>query len=577
MSATLRIKIECARNSEQDIPSLKFVYVIESPTTTTIRQLITALQEFIVTQFGCEKMRLMQLLTDDGYLLMNHNICTDVLHSNEKLICVDMNQFVAKNRDTFYFEESWLKLEQHDASDGIEKSLAVGVNNSGKLYVYLWGGANEQELYLFNISELLAIALETHILPMKIPLMPSSEWFISAQWVRDSASTSTLFLVGSLKTGDDTGVQSKKLRINLNESTKTIEKGEVTSLSTHSKEDPNEAAAETQILLDELKKKIPPPSRTGPTIKTNDPSVRMEKQECVGDSPLRMSQGADSTVEMEQEFSARNGSFRNYITITDILISQKSILLPQILGQQSKKSAEKPMAIAQVDVQYQWHDGKWLNCQEAKIEIASAQQDGRRKIATSILNIEPDKLALCSIHAAILIKGSPNRDRFTRARAHKSLPQPLKLKIILTDNQQSKTCSLVVEQINDPLELMTQEAFLNDKQDKINELITFVYADDCEYEERIYTAIYIDKEQNRLVIGDNSCAFMDKTQIRTAQFNAKKERKTEEPIEFIDTPEKRAIALFDPKTFLLYAIRIELTTSTSNTVETVLLPLNKIK
>jgi hypothetical protein len=158
MSSTLRIKIEYVGNREEDKSSLKFIYVIDSPATTTVNQLITALQEFIITQFGCENMRLMQLVTDDGYLLMKNDICAHVLSSNEKLVCVDMNQFVAENRSKLNFEETWLSLEQHDASDGIEKSLTVGLNNAGKLYVYLFGGGNIKELYMFNISELLAIA-----------------------------------------------------------------------------------------------------------------------------------------------------------------------------------------------------------------------------------------------------------------------------------------------------------------------------------------------------------------------------------------------------------------------------------
>jgi hypothetical protein len=100
----------------------------------------------------------MHLVTDDGYLLMKHNICTHALDSSEKLVCVDMDQFIAKNRNTLNFEETWLRLEQHDASDDIEKSLTVGLNDAGKLYVYLFGGGNIQELYMFNIFELLAIA-----------------------------------------------------------------------------------------------------------------------------------------------------------------------------------------------------------------------------------------------------------------------------------------------------------------------------------------------------------------------------------------------------------------------------------
>jgi hypothetical protein len=46
---------------------------------------------------------------------------------------------------------------------------------------------------------------------MKIPVASLSEWFISAQWMHDPMSSNTLFLVGSVKTGESKNVQSKKL------------------------------------------------------------------------------------------------------------------------------------------------------------------------------------------------------------------------------------------------------------------------------------------------------------------------------------------------------------------------------
>jgi hypothetical protein len=61
------------------------------------------------------------------------------------------------------------------------------------------------------------------------------------------------------------------------------------------------------------------------------------------------------------------------------------------------------------------------------------------------------------------------------------------------------------------------------------------------------------------------------------QFNAKKSGKTEELIDFISNSETKATSLFDPETFLFYAGRIDLTTTTSKTVETVLVPLEEIK
>jgi hypothetical protein len=229
-----------------------------------------------------------------------------------------------------------------------------------------------------------------------------------------------------------------------------------------------------------------------------------------------------------------------------------------------------------VNVQYQRHDGKWLDCSNAKIILANTQQNDKSRLATPILNIDPDKLVSVSIQAAILVSGKPNRNDITRRRAHRSLPQPLKLKIIVTDNL-SKTCSLTVEQINEPLELITREKFLERKKADIKKLIAFVYADDCDYAERIFMGIFINNEDVLVIQDESKSVCNQKSQIRTLQWNAKKNKKTEELIEFFSDSKTKVTSLFDSETYLLYAIRIELTKTTSKTVETVLLPLDEIK
>jgi hypothetical protein len=158
MSSTLRIKVEYTDNNGKDSSSVKFIYIIESPATTTIGQLTTVLQDFIITHFGYQNMRLVHFVTGDGYLLMKRDICAHVLNNNERLVCVDMKQFIRENRDTLNIEEAWLRLEQEDTSDDIEKSLTVGINDAGKLYVYLFGGGNMRALYLFTAFDLLAMA-----------------------------------------------------------------------------------------------------------------------------------------------------------------------------------------------------------------------------------------------------------------------------------------------------------------------------------------------------------------------------------------------------------------------------------
>ena len=157
MSAAMRLKIACPNKGDEDLPPFKFIYVIDSPATTSIESLIIALQKFLVTQLDCHDTQLVHVVTDDGYHLMKHYICGHVLNNNEKITCIEMNQFIAENRNTFDMEEAWFKVEQYDASDDIEKSVTVGLNNTGKLYLYLFGGTKMQGLYLFRLSELYEI------------------------------------------------------------------------------------------------------------------------------------------------------------------------------------------------------------------------------------------------------------------------------------------------------------------------------------------------------------------------------------------------------------------------------------
>jgi hypothetical protein len=95
-------------------------------------------------------------------------------------------------------------------------------------------------------------------------------------------------------------------------------------------------------------------------------------------------------------------------------------------------------------------------------------------------------------------------------------------------------------------------------------------------------AIYLNKE-NQIVINSNHgySITLERKNIRTMEFNAKQNNTTEVSFDSLyhqsGTQEKKAIGLFDSKTFMFYAIRLEISTKTSKTEETVLLPLEKIR
>jgi len=95
-------------------------------------------------------------------------------------------------------------------------------------------------------------------------------------------------------------------------------------------------------------------------------------------------------------------------------------------------------------------------------------------------------------------------------------------------------------------------------------------------------AVYLNKE-NALVIRNSNAMFYtyERKILRTIEFNAKQNKTTEVLFDQAHyqyyTQENKAIALFDPETYMLYAIRLEVSTKTSKTEETILIPMDKIK
>jgi len=374
-------------------------------------------------------------------------------------------------------------------------------------------------------------------------------------------------------------VSSNKLHIILDSSHMCIKKGEIIHLSGESNDNPTL----TDQRLKELKSKLPPPKRTGPQINLNmNDNPKLSKHECEGESLIRMTFGNTNTINTYQDRDASDdGMFGQNFVITHIIFSKKPLVLPEILQQKRSTPADKPISVANLTVFYQIHDGSWRECQDVAIAPIAMRNEEPKWLTDTIINIDPDKLLSFTIRGRIIIKGDPGGSDEIRVRIHKNLPQPLKLKIVVSDNY-SKQCSLVIECLNEPLELITRESFLKNNQSSILELLTFVYADDCENDERVYMAMFINT-QNKLYIKkyDKFWATYDRKALRMIEYNAKQNKTTEIHLEQAYyqqyTRENKAFALFDPETYLLYAIRLEVSTRTSRAEETVMIPMDKIK
>lgn len=592
MSSSIRIKVQLGIESdnqsyETNRPPLKFIFHVESPSQKTIGELIRILQKHINENYLNQNIELVQLTTHDGFVLFKSDKCSNVLKDNDHILCIDMPTYAEEINSTIDLDNLWLQLKQHDASDNIEKSIQIGLNSFGKLFVSLYGNNNIFGVYAFNVVELITIASEKRrgkdvefIGRLNSSTSPA-DWFVEAKWDYDTVSNKDLFIVCCLKVASNEEVYSEKLHLHLDHSRMRVEKGEATRLSGE-KNDGTGLTEQQRQRWKELTSKLPSAKRTGPQINQNiNENLKLSRYECEGESAIRMAYGNTNVVNTYQDLhNDGNGTLRQHFVITHIIFSKKPLVLPEILQQKRAAPADKPISVASLTVFYQSLDGAWRACEDVAIAPVVVRNEEAKWLTDSVINIEPDKLISFAIRGWILIKGEPGRDNQTRARVHKNLPQPLKLKLLVTDNF-NRQCSLIVEQLNKPLDLPTRESYLKSNRSRMNELLVFTYADDCENDERVYMSMYLDETNNLVIKTPGAFSGMyGRAALRTMEYNAKQSKSIEMPIEQISyqyySNEGKAIALHDPETFLLYAIRLEITTKTSKTEETIAVPIDKI-
>ncbi|CAF0978405.1 unnamed protein product [Adineta steineri] len=389
----------------------KFIYSIDSSSNETIGELIRKLQDYINKHFSHFNIRLVQLMTHDGFILSKSDLYSSVLKDNDHIICIDMRRFIDEYFICFEDNTLWLERKQYDATNNKEKFIRIGLNNVSELFIRLFGTVNVSGLYIFGIYELIKIA--------------------------------------------------------------------------------NEKSADKLI-------------------------ARL-----------------DGTMDSDQSTSA------------------------------------------------DWFLECWRECQDVAIAPIPIRNEEPRWLTESVINIQPDKLISFTIRGTLRVKGDIGLDNAARERMHRSLPQPFKFKIVVTDSS-GKQCSLIIEQLNKPLDPLTRESFIYDEKSNIGEFLAFTYADDVEQEKRLYAGIFINKLGELVVkISGSYTGAYDRKIIRAMQYHAKQNKTPEVDLDgttydLYDT-HGRAIAIFDPETYMFYAVRLELTTKTSKTVETVLIPVEKIK
>lgn len=163
---------------------------------------------------------------------------------------------------------------------------------------------------------------------------------------------------------------------------------------------------------------LPSIVRQGPEINDQVKLVIPKKYSCEGNSLIRLlNQSTD--IQANQDLFSRNGYFLNSFTLSPFTFHNTS---------------PESISILQLSSEYQDQNNQWISCQI------------KTDLIDHFIQIGPNKMIVCSITIQIKLQGEPGVDNQHRFRAHRLLPQPLKIKISIEDTQM-KHASLIIEQV----------------------------------------------------------------------------------------------------------------------------------
>jgi len=163
---------------------------------------------------------------------------------------------------------------------------------------------------------------------------------------------------------------------------------------------------------------LPSIVRQGPQINDQIELIIPKKYSCEGDSLIRLL-NQSTEIQANQDLFSRNGSFFNSFTLSRFIFHNTS---------------SESISILQLSSEYQDLNNQWIPCQI------------KTSLVDDLIQIDPNKLVLCSITIQIKLEGEPGVDNQHRFRAHRLLPQPLRIKISIEDTQM-KHSSLIIEQV----------------------------------------------------------------------------------------------------------------------------------
>eukprot|EP01114_Cavostelium_apophysatum_P005125 TRINITY_DN1578_c0_g1_i1.p1 TRINITY_DN1578_c0_g1~~TRINITY_DN1578_c0_g1_i1.p1 ORF type:complete len:441 (-),score=107.37 TRINITY_DN1578_c0_g1_i1:72-1394(-) len=367
------------------------------------------------------ELRLAELRTTDGCLISLHDHVRDVIDHGETLEALDFETWVITQKPLL--EKPILTITREDFEGDEPKFVQLGLHQFNKLYVKFgsnWPGNKEKmlSLELYDPESLKNFAKEGKIL-LGSKSGGEGKWLLEAYFIVKQGTVQEIEL--SAKSATDSKATIKRVPVKVD---RKISLGE-----TQTVQDPDHDPYNPAIYS------VPTDNYTGPVISEEALKGTPQPEPAKSAAPSHLQAGGVSALQITQlgnveadQTYERNGEWwQLFYTNLQILNKGESVL-----------------AVTKVKTEYQDKAGKW---------IEGTARTGRRSgyynyswgnENNTYFNMEPKGQQEMAVYLGFVMKyPQAEKDR----RAHRSLPQPLHIRITFEESS-GETAVINVLQAN---------------------------------------------------------------------------------------------------------------------------------
>lgn len=215
-----------------------------------------------------------------------------------------------------------------------------------------------------------------------------------------------------------------------------------------------------------------------------------------------------------------------------------------------------------VSMQYKDTEGKWVDMEKPQLVVQG--WNSMMNACEEDIDLTEVAAAVIGVRAHTVVSGSSGSDNWERSRAHRSFPQPLNVRITLTESVSGAAHTLEMQQANSPVTYKTKDEVKSDWS--AVKLPLVVFADDVDAGRRHYAGVYTSKDGLHLRHSEGRYYTYDTDDIIGVAYRASKAKSSEFFMEDLSTKMFKFYALCDieaPEP-VWYGIKVEVTTPTSS-------------